>query len=447
MKSVAKLSIRMAFSCLLALIPLVAGAVTVDGLYRAQVPVANTSASAQQAAYREGLRQVLMRVSGNREIVDSEEVAPLLDEAESLLQSYQFQRSPDGSDELLMTFGSVGVNRALADLQVPVWGANRPLTLSWIAVDSGRDRWVLTRDDDGLNERGRWARAFSEAAVKRGLPMVLPSSDVRNNRDLVSEIRGQFMDSLRAEASGYSHNLMTVVNISRRGSSWEARWLLEGPAFSETGEIRGEPSSEAVAVAVVDAWSDLLADRYSVDAGQVSESQRVDLVIDDIATVEDYGAVMSSLQRMTPVVSAGPVQASVDETTMRVAFSGELSVLKEYIALDKRFEPVAGEVEAVGVASQPSQSAADMSASTVGQAPDAGRQPEAAENPTASTEAAPQEGNQPVGDQGADVGLNYRPAASDAESADAGSDQDFESLYPVLHYRWVGDGAAQAAAE
>lgn len=459
MNSAVMPQIRTLLLFLFTLVPVAAAAVTVEGLYRTQVPVAGPTQEAQQAAYAEGLRQVLSRVAGNREVLESEQIGPLLENAESLLQSYQYQRSPEGTDMLSLTFGSVAVNRALADMQVPVWGANRPLTLAWVAVDSGRDRWVLTSDDDGLDERGRWARAFSEAAAERGLPLALPPEEVRQDRDLLSEIRGQFMENLQTKARNYSGNLVSVVNVSRRGSTWEARWRLEGPAFSETGEIRDAGSSEAMANAVVDAWADKLAARYSVDAGEVSDAQRVDLQIENVASLEAYGAVLSSLNNMTPVVSAGPVRVNGNVATMRVSFSGELSVLQEYIALDSRF--VAQQAESESVNMSEGESANQAQPSTPSQ-PDQRGQPEqsaqqavepvagqeAAETaPPTETDAGQAQGVQPPSDgQGTNSMLQYRPIESDG-AGEVESEQSFESLYPVLRYRWAGPGAQVSGVE
>ncbi|WP_148862441.1 DUF2066 domain-containing protein [Marinobacter fonticola] len=444
------------------LMPMVAAsAVTVEGLYRAQVPVAGPSDQAQQAAYAQGLREVLTRVAGNRQVLDSEQIAPLLEKAESLLQSYQYQRSPEGTDQLMLSFGSVGVNRALADMQIPVWGANRPLTLAWIAVDSGRDRWVLTSDDTQLDERGRWVRAFNEAAAERGLPLALPPEEVRQDRDLLSEIRGQFMENLRTKAADYSGNLVSVVNVSRRGSNWEARWRLEGPAFSETGDVRGEGSSEALAEAVVGAWSDLLAARYSVDAGEVTEGQRVDLRIENVGTLEAYGAVLSALNSMAPVVAAGPTRVSGNMATMRVTFSGELSVLKEYIALNANFVPLETPADSAGTAKPETNpgslsqghpqapSEQSQSAQPAGAGPDSA----ASQTSAAPADAEPAEkGDQSTAQQpaaerqdGASL-LQYRPIETD-ESDAAESEKSYESLYPVLRYRWTGTGGSQLSGD
>lgn len=438
MKSAAMSQIRMMLLLLAVIMPGMASAVTVEGLYQVQVPVVDTSPESQQTAYAEGLKQVLARVAGNPDVLQSDQVDALLDSAESLVQAYQYQTSPEGNDVLTITYSAVGVNRALANMQVPVWGANRPLTLGWVAVDSGRDRWVLTADDDNLDARGRWSRAFREAAVQRGLPFALPPADVRDQRDLTSDIRGQFMESLRTTSSAYPHNLISVVNVSRQGSGWEASWRLDGPAFSETGEVRDAASSESLASAVIDAWADLLAARYSVEAGKVSDAQRVDLKIENIQSVEDYGHLLASLQHMTPVVSAGPVQAAGNVATMRVSFSGELSVLKEYIALDHRFQPVETERQTMGTQSSGNTPAPKP---TPAESADPGDSPGKA---PAADDTATAEADHPASPVGS---LAYHPAEAEGEASAAESEQSFEALYPVLRYRWTGNGTPVSASE
>lgn len=413
----------------LILLPMSASAVVVKGLYKAQVNVAGQSAGQLQAAYARGLRQVLLRVSGSREVLEDSKLKSLLDNAESLLQSYQYQTVRYGSDRLLMTFGAVAVNRALASMNAPVWGANRPLMLSWIAVDSGRDRYLVTTGGDS-GKQGLWASEFASAAAVRGLPLNLPRADATGQRGLLSEIRGQFMEKIRQASSSYAHNLLSVVNVTRRNGKWEARWQLSGPGFSESDEVLNAASSADLAAQIVRGWADLLAGRYAVAAGDVSEAQRVDLIIDNVSSVKAYGAIMGSLDHMTPVMDAGPYRVTSDSARIRVAFSGELSVLKDYIALDDRLEAVAEATTDIPAKSSPATG-------------DSQQAPSAATGTTKASEREADDTAQADADQ-----LQYKPAAKADDNASSDdqerdTEEQFESLYPVLHYRWHGDSVVR----
>ncbi|MDX5388252.1 MAG: DUF2066 domain-containing protein, partial [Marinobacter sp.] len=148
-----------------------------SGLYNIEVAVDGTGPNDLQAGYAEGLRRVMVRVSGTRDVLQLEGVDDVLKDAESLLLSYQVRRER-GESRLQMSFGAVGVNRALASINAPVWGANRPLTLVWAAIEDRGERKLLTAAaDDGAQGDSAvadWRRAFQAAAEERGLPLAFP---------------------------------------------------------------------------------------------------------------------------------------------------------------------------------------------------------------------------------------------------------------------------------
>lgn len=406
-----------------------ATAVTIDGLYTVEVPVAGSSPGQLQSGYAEGLRQVLLRVSGSSEVLDQENLASLLQNAESMLQSYQFLRADaeHSGNRLRMTFGSVGVNRALSSIDAPVWGANRPLTLAWIAVQDAGGRQLITRGDGEAAASGvRWLQAFQSAAARRGLPLTVPSQTVAGDRELLSEVWGQFMGRIRQESKAVGYDLLSSVRISSDRGSWRASWTLEGRGFDETESSVQGSSPEDLAARIVGRWADLLAARYAVAAGDVGESPQVDIILDQVQSLADYAAAKAALDALTPVVNVGPVRVKSGQSTLRVAFSGELSQLEEYMALDPRFVRVEAAPDPATAKPRPllpSTYPTRESVTTTTEADQPGVEPEAG--------GAPMQG----GDSGqaeADDLFSYQPIAVDEQ----GAEQAFESLYPILHYRW-----------
>ncbi|HCW91818.1 MAG TPA: DUF2066 domain-containing protein, partial [Marinobacter sp.] len=216
-----------------------AGAVTVSGLYSAEVPVEGSDQEALRDGYARGMQQVLLRVSGSREVLGQEAVLTLVENAENYLQSYQFLggAEPEDPDRLRMSFGAVGINRALAAADAPVWGSNRPLTLALVAVQAGGSRELVVEqkaapDAGGVPDprggSGDWLAALREAAARRGLPLALPPGDYRNDADLLSDIWGQFDQRLEQAASVIPHDLLATVRVRRQGGGWQAAWSLSG---------------------------------------------------------------------------------------------------------------------------------------------------------------------------------------------------------------------------
>ncbi|WP_417539209.1 DUF2066 domain-containing protein [Marinobacter sp.] len=392
-----------------------ATAVTVSGLYTVEVPVTGSGPDALAQGYADGLARVFVRISGTREVLALDGAKALMADAESLLLSYQVLRGENGDSRLSMAFGAVGVNRALASIGAPVWGANRPLTLAWVAVEDRGVRKLVTGTGEGLadtGDSGIWTSAFARAAQERGLPVTLPPAGFSDNRELLSDIWGQFTGRVRTASEGVEHDVLALVRVSRSGSQWRAGWVFEGAKLNSSEETVSADTREALAEALVNRWAELYASRYAVAAGEVGDLPQVDIVLRGVTSVTDYGKATQVLEGLTPVVSAGASRVKGEQLTLRVAFSGELDQLREYIALDSRFVPVDGEAQDMP---QPRL--------TSPEAPAKPAQTQPGQNsPEVAPETAPAEPSM----------FTYQPSPADEEEAE----QAFESLYQVLYYRW-----------
>lgn len=401
-----------------------ATAVTVSGLYSAKVPVEGSSPGQLAQGYADGLSQVLVRVSGTRDVLAMEGVETLLSDAESLLLSYQVARDESGQSVLSMSFGAVGVNRALASIDAPVWGANRPLTLAWIAAEDRGSRTLVTRSDAGAAQENAasWRAAFDEAARKRGLPVALPPADFAADRELLSDIWGQFIGRVKSASEDLGHDVLALVRVSRTGGQWRAGWVFDGMAMDAGEESITAQTPEALAEAMINRWAELYASRYAVAASEVGDSPQVDIVLRGVTSLEDYAGANKVLEGLTPVVSVGAHRVRDEQLTLRVAFSGELDQLREYIALDPRFVPMEADVPADSPATAPI--AGDQEAS-------AGANTEESPESEEVQPAGPDEQTSAEASEATDL-FTYQPVPVDEEEAR----EAFESLYQVLYYRW-----------
>jgi len=387
-----------------------ASAVTVSGLYSVEVPIAGSAPRQLAEGYSKGLAKVFVRVAGTRDVLARPGVNGLLADAESLLLSYQVVRGEQGASRLRMSFGAVGVNRALASVDAPVWGANRPLTLAWVAVEDRGSRALVTSgaEDSASGTVAQWRSEFALAARDRGLPIALPSDQYRTDRELLSDIWGQFIGRIRTVSETTEHDVLALVRVSRSGGQWRAGWVFDGMSMGVGEESVTAPTPAALARAVIDRWADQYAERYAVAAGDVGDAPQVDIVLDGVSALADYGTISQVLEGLTPVVSAGAVRVRGEQLTMRVAFSGEIDQLREYIALDPRFVAIAGE-------------------------PHSGMLSDTAPEPVAGAGAGAG-ASEPDTDAAAPGIFPYQVPAGGNNEEDAR--KVFESLYPVLYYRW-----------
>lgn len=133
--------------------------------YEARVPVADQSAPARDAALREALRTVVLRISGAG--ADSA-AADLIDSAQQLVQRYGYEREPDGSLALVAAFDGRGLERRLKERGLAVWGV--------YAADAEDVQLRIS----GIDSAQAYARVVS---TLRGLPGVVGFTPVRAEGD------------------------------------------------------------------------------------------------------------------------------------------------------------------------------------------------------------------------------------------------------------------------
>lgn len=409
-------------------------AVPMEGLYEAVVPVADTSEARRGQALARALETVLVRVAGGEDVLRQDGVDSVLGNARELVQSYQYQQAPGPEGQLQMTaaFGAVGVTRALAEIGIPVWGANRPLILAWVAVQSRGGRELATSEDSG-----EWARTMKAAAERKGLPLVLPDFGEQEQSVVgLSDIWGLFMAPIETASAGYRSDILGIARISDSGSGYRARWSLRGAGFALDGAVDGD-SPAAVTDAVAGAWAEALAARYAVAPGADDTLQRVDIVIDGVKGLSDYAEIRRALDAMEPVSEAAPVRILEDSLRVRLAFNGELELLQEYLALEQRLKQrdkadIRPEGKGAGAAS--------------GQTATVGRQ---SAQPTAAARQSYADAvgvEQTGGARNEPEDLGFRPIPEPDQialgtggmiSPQQREDEDnFKSLYPVLYFTW-----------
>ncbi len=359
--------VRSAFGVVLSLVLLMAGllaatnaaAVVVDNLYRAQVEVDGRDDQSRDEGFERALSEVLVRITGTRALLDDEDIEPLLENARELADAYQYV-DVEGQLNLRVTFSASGVSRALAERDQAVWGANRPGVLVWFVTQERGGRELIQRDDfmpdfleqsqkpitlSGRPEDGPWKAALLDQATRRGVPVLLPFFDDQDRDRLsVSELWGQFRESIDAASERYSPDRIAVVRVNERGGEWQARWQLRSPGSTDdgiSGEIR-ESEREALVASLVDAWAGHFADIFAVAPGDVEQQQRLEMVVTGVDSMTGYASVRRALLGMEPVRAAEPGAVKGNELRLRLSLSGDLTLLREYVSLDQRFEMMAG---------------------------------------------------------------------------------------------------------
>jgi len=298
-----------------------ATAISLGDMYTVTVPVAGQGESAQQAAFREAMRDILIRATGRRDAAELESLAPLVAQAGRHVVSF---RRAAGS-QLAVTFDGSTIENAIDAAGLPFWGPDRPLTLVWLAVERGGRR-SLAGSSTGGDEKQRIERA----ATRRGIPLVWPGGGDDLGRSLQQAWSGAH-EPLVAAARRYDAD---GVLIGRAMTTAAGQHIVEW-TFSSAGlsaQTRGD----------LESGPELAADRYASAYASRNAGQRVEqlVTVTGIDTLEAYAAALRTLGRLPLVRGVAVDEVTPDAVSFALTVRGDPDALRQAIRREGRLVPV-----------------------------------------------------------------------------------------------------------
>jgi len=310
-------------------------ALEVPGLFSAEVALDEESEDPRADAYRAALIAVLARVSGSQLSTNEEAI----DEMFPVPAAYVTQFRPGDPDGLWVSFDGEAIERVLRNSGQTIWGADRPLTLVWLAVDWGQgEREIITADDPERTtqearsiDRNRLLRErILEIADQRGLPILFPLLDTTDLQSVTfSDIWGGFDDRIIDASERYGAYSILIGRV-RPSSAQPNRWTY---VFDD--DSRSWIGSPELVVAAV---ADILAAEFGV--GGDAPLAMVALNVSGVETVNAYGAVQEMLSAVSLIESFRITEVSGDVVSYQVEIRGAVDRLRRALRFAGLLEQV-----------------------------------------------------------------------------------------------------------
>lgn len=180
----------------------------IQGLYRAKVAVGDQSARAQERAIQQTFRDVMVKVSGSRELLNEPVIKNSITNAGQYLRQYQF----DVVEQQLYfaaEFDESKVDKLLTDAGLPIWGSYRPSVILWIADENPRLQKILHTE----YSQSELKTALQAASERRGLSVNFPIDDLSDNSISVYDVWGRFSDNIIAASDRYEPEVVMSARM------------------------------------------------------------------------------------------------------------------------------------------------------------------------------------------------------------------------------------------
>lgn len=311
-------------------------AAEVNSLYQAQAPVSSRDEAERTALASPLLRQVMLKVVGNEALLDATDLSSALSQANSFVQQYEYQRTNilnydlTQPDELALKlqFDANAVNQVIQQLQLPIWGKNRPDIVVWASVEAGDASEVVGLETDGLGV----IQPLSAAADARGLPVLLPLMDLEDQAAVkASDINDSNQNKLASASARYQADIILTVLIQQQGDATTVRWQANGQGMTESWQTEG-PLKEALTQGV-GKLADKLALRYTQQVETGQPQQRLKLRISNVMNFADYNRLMQFLEQLELITDIQVANLGEQELDLTIAFQGSETVLQRMLSV------------------------------------------------------------------------------------------------------------------
>lgn len=329
---------RVAFF-LVALMALPLQAATVNTLYQAQVPLPDSDRQTEQTARVAALQQVLVKVSGQRDIASNEVIRKALENSSSYVSQLGYSNE-QGQPVLEISFDSEKIRTLLTQASATFWSEQRPTVLVWLVEEANRDRTIVW-DQSGNSLQAH----LNLAAAHRGVPVLLPIGDFQDVTAIsVPDLWGGFSQPIANASTRYQPDAVLIARVQRRSDSMQLAWqlfpsspaaMLDGNSASLEGRNSGD--STAAITAMMDQVADNLAARYAVQLGGATEGGFA-IDVANVRRVEDFFQLEKLLKDLSSVASVNASHLQGDKVRFAIQLLSNEQVFARELSMEPRIQ-------------------------------------------------------------------------------------------------------------
>lgn len=309
--------------------------VEVTGLYQYNVIVENKTISQKQSASKNALLGVLKKVSGQQIDNAHEEVQTALNESVHYVLKYEYVESTSGL-MLNVIFQQKKVDALIKQLDLPVWGNRRPLTLIWLAVEENYQRELVTKDT-----YPQLKQLVEINADNHGLPIITPLLDLEDMLAVsVTDVWANFPAPIIAASARYTPEKIISARLFQPAQShyWQLDWQFTDENEYQLNTLTGD--KQVIVGQMVENISEVLANEYAVNTLNDNHVEATRLQLIDIKNLKQLTLATRSISSIVGVEQLDIEYISDQRVSLKLTLSGTQESFLKSLNFDKNFSKV-----------------------------------------------------------------------------------------------------------
>lgn len=315
----------------------------VKNLYVGEVTVKGQGGDERKGAIGMAFRDVLVKVTGDQNIVADPRLSPMLSQPERFVQQYRYRyannaanRDQDKASRLLklwVRFDGEAIERSLNQSGVAIWSKLRPDVLVWLVVEESGQRFVL-----GAETLPQFREILLTHSNRRGLPIIIPMFDLQDQtRVRLSDLWGAFEEPVKDASKRYNTDAVLVGRISKAwNQGWEGRWTLINRDRTESWVSNSRDILDSVAGGIDGATNFLAAQKTSTNM----DATAIELAIQDVRNLYHYTLATSYIKSIDVIDSFRVKNVNGTVVTFLVNFKGNPELLSRILERGSRLASV-----------------------------------------------------------------------------------------------------------
>ena len=276
------------------------------------------------------LQQVLIKVSGNADIVKLAGSKSLAKKIPDMLAQFGYQNI-NNERFYSSLFEKQQINDALIAMQQPIWGGMRPSPLIWLVNENRQltsENMVDSSEDDAISE------GLNKSQIERGITGKFPLIDLDDLLIVsVSDVSGRFYQAVADASKRYDADYFVLANLNNTGAEqWQLKWqLVQFNAQSKKNQVlikqTGNGGKTEVMFAMMSDIADYYAKQFAVLESNGPRSVQL-LNINNINSLSKLMEIKNVLNNLNSVDSFEVVSLDDKKLEVLVTLKGSLASLR-----------------------------------------------------------------------------------------------------------------------